>query len=82
MLDTLTPSTAGENRAIGQIPALEGSDCGKKHYIYGESKVDSVAKAHGIERISKLPIDPKLAALCDAGDLESYEGSLLEEVGQ
>jgi GMP synthase (glutamine-hydrolysing) len=30
MLDTLTPSTAGEDRAIGQIPALEGSDRGKK----------------------------------------------------
>jgi Mrp family chromosome partitioning ATPase len=58
---------------------FECPDCGNKHYIYGESKVDEVAKAHGIERISKLPIDPKLAALCDAGDLESYEGALLSE---
>ena len=58
---------------------FECPDCNKKHYIYGESKVDEVAKAHGIERVSKLPIDPKLAALCDAGDLESYEGSLLSE---
>ena len=58
---------------------FECPDCNQKHYIYGESKVDEVAKAHGIERISKLPIDPKLAALCDAGDLESYEGALLSE---
>ena len=58
---------------------FECPDCNKKHYIYGESKVDEVAKAHGIERVSKLPIDPKLAALCDAGDLESYEGALLSE---
>lgn len=58
---------------------FECPDCNKKHYIYGESKVDEVARAHGIERVSKLPIDPKLAALCDAGDLESYEGALLGE---
>jgi Mrp family chromosome partitioning ATPase len=58
---------------------FECPDCNQKHYIYGESKVDEVAKAHGIERISKLPIDPKLAALCDVGDLESYEGALLSE---
>ncbi len=56
---------------------FECPDCNKKHYIYGESKVDAVASAHGIEKVAKLPIDPKLAALCDKGDLENYEGDLL-----
>ena len=56
---------------------FECPDCNKKHYIYGESKVDAVASAHGIKKVAKLPIDPKLAALCDKGDLESYEGNLL-----
>ncbi len=55
-------------------------DCDKKHYIYGESKVDAVAEAHGIKKVAKLPIDPKLAYLCDTGELESYEGSLLENM--
>ncbi len=52
-------------------------DCGKEHKIYGESKVDAVASEHGIGAVAKLPIDPRLAALCDAGDLESYDGNLL-----
>ena len=30
MLDTLRPATAGEGRAVGQIPPLSGSDRGKK----------------------------------------------------
>ncbi len=55
-------------------------DCGKEHRIYGESKVDAVASAHGIEKVAKLPIDPKLAELCDKGELEFYEGNLLEEM--
>ena len=59
---------------------FECPDCNKKHYIYGESKVDAVAQAHGIERVSKLPIDPKLASLCDNGALEDYEGELLGEM--
>lgn len=55
-------------------------DCGKEHRIYGESKVDAVAEAHGIEKVAKLPIDPNLAYLCDKGELEFYEGSLLEDM--
>ncbi len=55
-------------------------DCGKDHYIYGESKVDAVANAHGIPKVAKLPIDPSLAALCDAGCIEAYEGELLVDM--
>jgi Mrp family chromosome partitioning ATPase len=55
-------------------------DCGKEHRIYGESKVDAIAQAHGIEKVAKLPIDPKLAELCDKGELEFYEGALLEDM--
>ncbi len=57
---------------------FECPDCNKKHYIYGESKGDDVASAHGIEKVAKLPINPELARLCDKGELELYEGSLLD----
>ena len=57
---------------------FECPDCNKKHYIYGESKVDAVASAHGIEKVAKLPINPELAKLCDKGELEFYEGNLLD----
>ena len=55
-------------------------NCDEKHYIYGESKVDAVAAAHGIPKVAKIPIDPSLAALCDKGELEHYEGTLLEDM--
>ncbi len=54
-------------------------ECGKEHHIYGESRVEDIANEHGIPKIAKLPIDPALAAACDAGMIELYEGSLLGE---
>ena len=49
-------------------------DCGKEHAIFGESKVEAVAKEHEIERIARLPIDPVIAAMVDAGEVESVPG--------
>lgn len=45
-------------------------DCGKQHFIYGESKLDSTAAAFGIKNTVRLPINPKLAAACDKGVIE------------
>ena len=42
-------------------------DCGKKIYIYGESKADIVAKGYGIDLIGQMPINPNTAELCDRG---------------
>ena len=58
---------------------FECPDCGKKHAIYGESHVDAVAEKHGLKVLAKLPIDPKLAALCDRGMLELMENTYLDE---
>ena len=48
-------------------------DCGKEHAIFGESKVDKVAKEFGIENTARLPIDPVIAAMVDAGEVESVD---------
>ena len=45
-------------------------DCGRQHYIYGESNVEEIAAAHGIGNIAKMPIDPKLSAAADKGTAE------------
>lgn len=57
---------------------FECPNCNEKHYIYGESKVDSVAAAHGIKKVAKLPIDPTVAAACDAGMIEFHNNDYLE----
>ena len=49
-------------------------DCGKEHSIFGESQVEQIAQAFGIERFAKLPIDPVIAAMVDAGEVESVSG--------
>ena len=55
-------------------------DCGKKHYIYGQSNVEAVAAEHGIPVVAKLPIDPSVAALCDQGLIEQVPGEPLKEI--
>lgn len=53
-------------------------ECGKEHHIYGESKVESIAAEYGIPKVAKLPIDPHLAAACDKGLIELFEGDWLD----
>ena len=45
-------------------------DCGKKISVYGDSGIDALAEAQGLPVLEKLPIDPKLAHMCDTGTIE------------
>ena len=47
-------------------------DCGKRINVFGDSHVDEVAAKHGLSVLAKMPIDPQLAALADAGMVETY----------
>ncbi len=53
-------------------------DCGKQHKLYGESHIDRIAEQYGIDTVCRIPIQPKLAAACDAGMIELYEGDWLD----
>jgi Mrp family chromosome partitioning ATPase len=53
-------------------------DCGKEIKIFGESKVEETAAKHGFEMLAKIPVDPRITALCDAGDIEKYPGKYLD----
>lgn len=55
-------------------------DCGKRIQIFGESHIDEVAKANGIEVLERLPIDPSIAKACDAGELESLNIKLSDKL--
>ena len=52
-------------------------DCGKEHAIFGESKVNAIAEEFGIDNIARLPIDPAVASLVDAGKVEAVSGENL-----
>ena len=55
-------------------------DCGKEHEIFGESKAESEAAAFGIETWARLPIDPVVAAMVDAGEVESVPADGLKSI--
>lgn len=55
-------------------------DCGKRLYLFGEGKSAEAAGRHGLPLLAQMPVDPRLAALADAGRIEEFEGSWLENV--
>ena len=57
-------------------------DCGKKLRLFGEGKTAAAAARHGLPLLAEMPIDPALAALMDAGDIESFQGAWLDKVAQ
>ena len=57
-------------------------DCGKKLRLFGEGKTAAAAARHGLPLLAEMPIEPALAALMDAGDIESFQGGWLDAVAQ
>ena len=68
---------------LGLVENMSGfkcPDCGKVHNIFGESHIDEIAEKYGIPVTAKIPMDPTVAAKCDAGDIEYCEENWLEPV--
>lgn len=55
-------------------------DCDKEHQIFGESHIEEIAKEHEIHTFVKLPINSKLAAACDRGMIELFDGDWLDKI--
>ena len=59
---------------------LECPGCGKQIHVFGESKLDAVAAEFNLPILARLPIDPKVAASYDQGQMESVDTSAMEKV--
>lgn len=64
---------------IENMSYLECPDCGKRITVFGESHIDEVAAEHGLKVLAKLPIDPKIAQLVDAGKIEYLEENWMDD---
>lgn len=53
-------------------------DCGKDVHLFGESRSRETADKWKIPLIGQIPVDPKLAACCDKGMMELFDGDWLE----
>ncbi len=47
-------------------------DCGRKIELFGESNAQEVAESIGVPLLGRLPINPEISQLSDAGQLEQY----------
>ncbi len=54
-------------------------DCGKHLEVFGKSRIDETAEQFNYDVLGKLPIDYRLAALCDKGAIELCEETYLSE---
>lgn len=65
---------------VENMSYFECPDCSAKHHIFGKSNIEEIAAVHNIQKIARLPIDPKLAAACDKGMIELFEGAWLDDI--
>lgn len=57
-----------ENMSYARCP-----HCGETFELFGKGQSEEMARAFGAEFLGKLGLDPEMARLCDAGQIEAYE---------
>ena len=63
---------------VENMSCITCPDCGKEIRVFGEGHIDEIAEKHGVQTVARLPIDPKLAAACDAGRIELFDVGWLD----
>jgi hydrogenase maturation protease len=61
-----------ENMSYFVVP-----ETGKKIEIFGKSRAEEMSKAAGAPLLAQIPIDPRLAQLCDQGSIEQYDAEFI-----
>lgn len=69
---------------VENMSYLKCPDCGKEIKIFGESNIEKIANKHNISLTAKIPVDPEIATLIDAGKVEEINidslSSILENI--
>lgn len=64
-----------ENYAYFHCP-----DNGTDYQIFGDSHLQETADKYGVDILARLPIDPTIAAACDAGKMEEIKLEQIESI--
>lgn len=67
---------------VENMSYLRCPDCGREIKIFGDSHAGGLMGATGLRLLEKLPLDPALAELCDAGRIEEYQAELFQNLDQ
>lgn len=65
---------------VENMSYLECPDCHSRISIFGESHIEKTAKKHQVKTISKLPLNPAIAELCDKGMVEMVDTYYLDNI--
>ena len=65
---------------VENMSYFQCDECGKKHYIFGESRLGEIAERNDIDLTAQMPVNPALAAACDAGMIEMFDGDWLNDL--
>ena len=65
---------------VENMSYVECPDCGKKLEIFGKSHVEETALAFGIPHTARMPIDPAVASIIDAGDGDNLNCTALNGI--
>lgn len=63
---------------VENMSYIKCPDCGKEIKLFGESRLDNIAKELDIDILGKVPIDPKMAELSDKGNFEKFYNKSLD----
>ena len=63
-----------ENMSYIDVP-----ETGRRLEPFGSSKAEKMARAAGAPLLARFPIDPKVAKLCDEGEIERYDSDSLKD---
>jgi Mrp family chromosome partitioning ATPase len=66
-----------ENMSYLYIPEIN-----KRIEIFGRSRGEEMARAVRAPLLGQLPIEPEIAKLCDEGNIESYDGEIVNRLGE
>ena len=77
MLKQMNIAVLGIVENMSYYPCAES---GARHEIFGPSHVEELAAAVGTPRWLRLPLDPRVALLGDAGKIEEYQDTSLVEI--
>jgi Mrp family chromosome partitioning ATPase len=67
---------------IENMSYFECPDTGKRYELFGPSHAEETARRIGVPFLGRLPIDPEIARLCDAGRIEDYVSELFAPIAQ
>lgn len=65
---------------VENMSAVICPHCGTKMHLFGQNRGALHAQEMGIPYLGSLPVDPVLAGLCDAGQVEEYSSTAISHI--